>query len=177
MVVVKYYGVLLDTLGQTAHTSLRELAVNLIDALLGDSGHEALEKAEEFFLNHSRDQAEKFNTTREGLYPDAPSTPTVPPTLAVKEYAGTYRNVAYGPITLKLLHGGDDNSDTRFDSATYLMCRTGQNYSLPRTFSFTHINAESWLVTKFDTGTEVVNLDNSLYRTALRAQTRVSAAG
>jgi CubicO group peptidase (beta-lactamase class C family) len=171
------FGVSFLSNGQTAHTSLRGLAVDLIDALLGDSGHEALEKAEEFFLNCSRDQAEKINTARQRLYPDAPSTPTVPLTLALKEYAGTYRNFAYGLITLKLLHRGDDTSDTRFDSTTYLMCRTMQNHSLPRTFTFMHINAESWLVTKFDTSTEVANPDRSPYRTALRAQTRVNAAG
>jgi CubicO group peptidase (beta-lactamase class C family) len=163
--------------GQTAHTSLKGLAFKLIDALLGDSGHQALEKVEELFLNNSRDKAKKNSTARQRLYPDAPSTPTIPLTLAIKEYAGTYRSIAYGPITLKPVHRDDDTGDIQFDSTTYLVCRTMQNHSLPRTFSFTHINAENWLVTKFDTGTAVVNPNRSPYRTALRAQTRVSAAG
>lgn len=107
----------------------------------------ALEKVEQFFLTRSRDQAENNNTARQRLYPDAPSIPRIPLTLATKEYAGTYRNIAYGPITLKPVRHGDDTSHTQFDSTTYLVCRTMQNHSLPRTFSFTHINAENWLVT------------------------------
>ena len=161
--------------GQTAHTSLKGLAVDLIDILLGDSRHEVLEKMDGFFINDSREHAEKSRTARVRLYPDAPPTPTIPLTLAIKDYLGTYRNIAYGPITLNPLQLGD--CTTQFDSATYLVCRTMQNHSLPRTFTFTHINAENWLVTRFQTGTPVVNPDNSPYRTALRARTLVSTAG
>ncbi|KAH8802466.1 beta-lactamase/transpeptidase-like protein [Xylogone sp. PMI_703] len=163
--------------GQTAHSSLKGLPVKLIDALLGDAGSKAMEKVEEDFLNSSRAQAEKNKTARQRLYPDAPPTPNIPLTLAIGEYIGTYRNIAYGPITITLLHRGDETDNAQFDSATYLVCRTEQHHSLPRTFTFTHINAESWLVTKFDTGAVVTNPDRSPYKTALRAQTRVSAAG
>lgn len=171
------FGVSFLSNGQTAHTSLKGLAVNLIDVQLGDSGHEVLGIVENLFLNSSRDRAKKINTARERLYPDTPSSPTVPLTLALRLYSGTYLNVAYGSITLKLLYDGDNTNSIGFENNTYLTCRTGQNHSLPRTFTFTHVNAENWLVTQFDTGTEVLNPDRSPYRTAMRAQTRISAAG
>jgi CubicO group peptidase (beta-lactamase class C family) len=161
--------------GQTAHTSLKGLAVDLVDVLLGDYRHSVLKMVESSFLNSDRDKAEKIRTARQRLYPGAPSTPIVPLALPVKCYAGRYCNIAYGPITLNLVDGGD--SMAQFDSTTYLACRTMENHSLPRTFSFTHINAENWLVTKFDTGSAVVNPDRSPYRTALRAETRVNSLG
>lgn len=162
---------------QKGHTSLKGVAVKIIDTLLGDSGLRTLERVEEYVLSDSKDQAEKNNSARQRLYPDAPSTPTIPLTLPVKEYTGTYRNTAYGPITLRLLQSDDDSSDTKFDSTTYLVCRTLEHHSLPRNFSFAHINAEYWLVTRFNTGIAAVNPDCSPFRTVLRAQTRISAAG
>lgn len=161
--------------GQTAHTSLKGLAVDLVDVLLGDYRHGVLEIVESFFVNCERDEAEKARSARQRLYPDAPSTPTVPLTLSLLTYAGRYYNIAYGSITLNLVDVGDNI--TKFDSTTYLVCRTMESHSLPRTFIFKHINAENWLVTKFHTGSIVLDPDHCPYRSALRAQTRINSVG
>ncbi|KAH8900840.1 beta-lactamase/transpeptidase-like protein [Thozetella sp. PMI_491] len=170
-------GVSLLSNGQRAHNVLKGLSVGLIDALLGDSGDKALETVEEAFLKSNKDQAEKASTALQRLYPDAPATPTIPLALDVKEYTGSYRNLAYGPFTLELLDRGKDAGSTQFESTTYLVSRTGQHHSLPRTSTFTYINAENWFVTRFETGIEVVNPDRSPSKTALKAQTRINAKG
>jgi hypothetical protein len=170
-----HLGVSLLSNGQRAHSVLKGLSVGLIDALLGDSGDKALEKVEQAFLDSNKEQAEKASTARQRLYPDAPSTPTIPLALDVKKYAGSYRNIAYGPLTLELIEQRDEAGGTQFGSTTYLVSRTGQHHSLSRTSTFTHINAENWLVSRFETGIEVVNPDLCPSKTALKAQTRVNA--
>ena len=100
----------------------------------------------ESILKHNSDKAIKYVTVRQRLYPEAGLTPTVPLTMALEEYTGIYRDAAYGAFTLESLQRGDDTSKILFEPVTYLMLRTGQYHSLPRTLRFTHIDAKVGLL-------------------------------
>lgn len=156
------WGVSFFANGADVSMTLKGLAMELLDRALGvpEGERTGLRKSEEAAWKFYSEAGENYDGARERLYPGAPSSPTMPLALPVEAYAGTYRNKAYGPLTLAV--------STSNEGTAQLWCEMSDRV-WPSVLEFEHVNAEYWLGT--------LKQWNSPSKQAVRAESKVGVDG
>ncbi len=164
------FGVTFFSNGLECATKLECLSYELINAIIGVSGHDMLEKSGRGIIKRYKKAEDSYAGAYGRLFPTAPPVPTVPHALALGKYVGSYRHEAYGRVTVQL--GGSDSNNSSAHLVIKIFDRTWR-----RVLIFTHINGEHWLVTQYTLATAEVETGRSPLKTAFKAQTRVGIDG
>ncbi|KAK5132232.1 hypothetical protein LTR08_009292 [Meristemomyces frigidus] len=157
------WGLTLHTNGHDGSAKLEGLAMEVLDHALGipEAERTALRRTDDALLDDYREMVHTYTTARSRLYPTAPATPNIPLPVRTEEYAGTYRNVTYGPLNFTASLSNKDIGDR-------LVCgmrdRTWESLLV-----LEHVNAQYWLAT--------ITRARSPLKTALRAESRLGVDG
>lgn len=146
-------------LGNTADSIIacKRLAFHLIDEKLGIPAEKRFDW-ERYYANYVKREAEKFNNAVQRFYPSLPS-PTLPTTLPLSAYAGTYSHLGYQTVTL-YLDEGNGIASLRAD-------RTSTTWV--QFLSFEHVSGEHFLMT--------ASMYGFSQKTAYPAEFRIGADG
>ena len=157
--------------GNDVGMTLRGLPFAVLDGMLGVGGREGgLERVEQAVRKQFKKIREEGEKGREKLYPHAPAEPTVPLSLPIEEYAGTYRSKAYGRITLSVTSESQTPTATSAskgeDKVLYFLA---DNKTWTSSLTLEHVNAEFWLGTR--------GWSDSPIRSLFKAESRAGVDG
>ncbi|KAK5128678.1 hypothetical protein LTR85_000011 [Meristemomyces frigidus] len=135
------WGVTFFTNGDNGGGKLKGLAVELLDRALGVPGSErtGMERTDDAVLKLYEDMSGGYEKARAERFEAVQSTKAkkVEFTLPIEQYAGTYRNRAYGPLTF---------TATGSTSPVSLLCNISDR-TWVRVMRLEHVNAQYWFAT------------------------------
>jgi len=168
------WGVSFFSNGPAPSLTLKGLAFELLDDALGISESERTSsiKSDQSALEAFKKHAEAYSSALHRFYPNAPISPTVPLTLPLHEYTGTYHNLGYGPLRL-------DRPSSEGSSSKRKECliNSVNDRTWPHVLLFEHINAECWLVTMYSGATTSGKLEDMPNKIALKAESKIGVDG
>ncbi|OKL62779.1 hypothetical protein UA08_01859 [Talaromyces atroroseus] len=154
---LQYSVALLANTASTSNFAAKKIAFHLIDEKLGVPVEQRFDW-DRYYTTHLEKLKEKAENSVQYLYPSLPS-PTLPATLPLSAYAGTYYHPGYQTVTVYL----DESNVLRADRSFI---------TFPQYLSFEHVSGEYFLVRSvhdWDYGT--------LFPTVYAAEFRLGADG
>ena len=149
--------------GNDVGMTLKGLPFALLDKLLGlpEYKRTGMKRVEEAVSKQFDKLGQSSKDGRKTLYPGAPSTPSIPLTLPIEDYAGTYRSKSYGRLTFSIKEEGENGSKQLYFHV--------DNKTWTSTISLEHVNAEIWLGKR--------NFNDSPIQFAFRAEGKIGVDG
>lgn len=129
--------------GADVSAKVRGLTFAVLDKILGVKGgaEGGMERVEKAALEQYRKIGDAFKEGKKSIYPNASEKPTIPLTLPIEDYAGTYRSKAYGRLKFSV-QSGDGDEGANSEKRLYCLA---DNRTWTSSLTLSHVNAEFWL--------------------------------